>query len=126
MFHCRDDGAEILTSLLIADQAEYLLHSGDHVLFGIVMIHSLLQTYYAAQDREEGIDTSFVAGDSIFGHATGESQNQLALLLGDAGYTDGSLAHNGLSVQAAFAGDNEISIFYMLFQMGFLKNDRNS
>ena len=47
----------------------------------------------------------------------------LCCIFCDGGDTDGGFSHDGLAIEAAFTGDDDVSIFDTGFQSGFFQDD---
>lgn len=75
---------------------------------------------------KKGVDSGFVAGGSIGSDAAGKSENWFAVLFGSLCHADGGFAKDGLSVQAAFAGNDKVGVFYIVSEAGFLQDDLNA
>ena len=74
-------------------------------------VHGGFQGGYLAEDGEKGGDSGKVACGGILGDCAGESDDGLAIFLGESGNADGGFASYGLTVETAFAGDNDVGRF---------------
>ena len=109
--------------LYCLDQAEDLFGGGEQVLTGGFGGHGFFQGGYGLEDREEGVDAVLVAEAGFRGGAAGEGKDGFVAFFGDGGDADGGFSHDGLAIEAAFTGDNDVSIFDVGFQSGFFQDD---
>ena len=109
--------------LYCLDQAEDLFGGGEQVLTGGFGGHGFFQGGYGVEDGEEGVDAVLIAEAGFRGGAAGEGKDGFVVFLGDGGDADGGFSHDGLAIEAAFAGDNDVSIFDVGFQSDFFQDD---
>ena len=109
--------------LYCLDQAEDLFGGVGQVLAGGFGVHGFFQSGYGVEDGEEGVDAVLVAEGGFFGGAAGEGEDGFVVFFGDGGDANGGFAHDGLAIEAAFTGDNDVSIFDAGFQSGFFQDD---
>ena len=64
-----------------------------------------------------------VAGAGVLGDTSGESDDCLSVLLGDAGDPDGRLAHDRLPVKPSLAGDHDVGIPYVVLKPRLVQHD---
>ena len=109
--------------LYCLDQAEDLFGGVGQVLAGGFGVHGFFQGGYGVEDGEEGVDAVLVAEGGFFGGAAGEGEDGFVVFFGDGGDANGGFSHDGLAIEAAFTGDNDVSIFDAGFQSGFFQDD---
>ena len=109
--------------LYCLDQAEDLFGGVGQVLAGGFRGHGFFQGGYGVEDGEEGVNAVLVAEAGFRGGAAGESKDCFVVFFCDGGDTDGGFSHDGLAIEAAFTGDNDVSIFDVGFQSGFFQDD---
>ena len=109
--------------LYCLDQAEDLFGGVGQVLAGVFRGHGFFQGGYGVEDGEKGVNAVLVAEAGFRGGAAGESKDCFVVFFCDGGDTDGDFSHDGLAIEAAFTGDNDVSIFDVGFQSGFFQDD---
>ena len=89
----------------------------------MVGLHGIFKRNSTPHNREKGINSCCMTGFCIFRHAAGKCKHRFLKFFGNLCNAGRCFPHDGLTVQTAFSGDDNICIFYIVGKMCFFQND---
>ena len=123
LFYGIYQSASLFCILKRSKHAKYLFHRIGHILFCMIGLHGIFKRNCAPHNREKGINSCCMTGFCIFRHAAGKCKHRFLKFFGNLCNAGRCFPHDGLTIQTAFSGDDNICIFYIVGKMGFFQND---